>query len=107
MSTRAPATLSQGASADLSRRTQSGTSRDPGGPILTATTISFTAGATIADSGSGFLFVVGDAIEVRGSPLNSRRFVVTAAAAGSLTVVPAVVQTEAAGASITILRDDG
>lgn len=78
--------------------------RDPGGAIMTATTISFTAGATIADSGNGMArFPVGQELEVRGSALNNRRFRVTAGSAASVTVVPAVVRTEAAGATVTIL----
>ena len=72
---------------------------------IKGTTIGFTSSATIADSGNGFGAIgVGDIIDVRGSPLNSRRWEVTAAAAGSLTVLPALVQTEAAGAAITVER---
>lgn len=72
---------------------------------IKGTGISFTSSATIADSGNGFGAIgVGDLIEVRGSPLNSRRWEVTAAAAGSLTVLPALVQSEVAGAAITVER---
>jgi hypothetical protein len=106
MSTRSPATSSQSASGDYSRRTQSSVSRDPGGPIVAATTVSFTAPDTISDSGNGFQFAVGDPVEVRGSALNSRRFVVVTAAAGAITVAPTVVQDEAAGPAIIVLRDD-
>ena len=47
---------------------------------------------------------VGDRVEVRGSPANSRVYKLTAASAGSLTVVPAVVTSESAGPTITVRR---
>jgi hypothetical protein len=73
--------------------------------VIKGTTISFTSGATISDSGNGLGSVgVGDLIQVRGSPKNSRTWEVTAAAAGSLTVLPAMVTTESAGAALQIIR---
>ncbi len=91
------------ANATPDRRVQSRLERDRGGTIVTATTISFTNPGTIADSGNGLaIFAVGQRVEVRGSARNSRVFTVTASAAGSLTVVPAVVTTETAGPLITI-----
>ncbi len=91
------------ANATRDRRAQSRTERDPGGVVLTATTISFTNPGTIADSGNGLAgFVVGQRVEVRGSPRNSRVFAITASAADALTVVPAVVTTESAGERITV-----
>lgn len=104
MSTRAGQTLRQGASANGSRSNSRKIERDPGGPVLIAATISFTNAGTISDSGNGLaLFVAGAEIEVRGSASNNRRFVVQTSAAGSLTVLPGVVVTEAAGATVTIL----
>lgn len=84
----------------LRRETRS-TSRKGG--VLTGTGISFTATGTIADSGNGLaIFGAGQRIEVRGSPLNSAVYAVVTSAAGTLTVLPALVQSEAAGATITI-----
>lgn len=107
MSTRTSQRLGRSASLNDSRRTQGRISVDKGGATRTATTISFTGPGTIADSGNGLAaFGVNAQIEVRGSPKNSRIFRVTASAAGSLTVQPAQVTTESAGASITITRKD-
>lgn len=61
-------------------------------------TLAFTASNTITDSGNNFVnrgVAVGDAVRIGGSPLNSRDYVVQTVAAGSLTVLPAVVQSEA------------
>ena len=71
---------------------------------ITATTISFTGPATIADSGSGFVtagFRVGDSIIITGSASNNGTFTVLTVAAGSMTVVETIVN-EVAGASDTI-----
>jgi len=106
MSSRLTQTNSFGAAGNLSRRDQAKIERDPSAGDYQATTISFTAPGTIADSANGFgVFNLSDDIEVRGSPLNSRLYVITAASAGSLTVVPAMIQTESAGAPIIIARD--
>jgi hypothetical protein len=71
-----------------------------------ANTISFTAPATISDSGNGFnAFRVGDEIVVIGSPANSRVFTLTAATASTLTVNPPMVATEAAGSTIILARN--
>jgi hypothetical protein len=106
MTTRVEQTRAEGAAANLSRRTMGLVERDPqGGLIVRGTTISFTNPGTIADSGNGLgSLIVGDRIEVRGSPANSRVFTLTAAAAGSLTVVPAVVTSEVAGPTIIVRR---
>lgn len=70
---------------------------------ITATDISFTSSGTIASAGSGFgNITAGGIITVGGSPLNSRDYVVSTAAAGSLTVLPAVISTESAGATIQV-----
>ena len=81
--------------------------REPGaGVVIRGTTISFTSTDTIADSANGLgQLPVGALICVRGSPLNSREFEVATAAAGSITVIPAQVQTEAAGGAIEIVRE--
>lgn len=106
MSTRTQRSVALGASANLSRSAQGTVNRDPGGS-LQGTGISFTASDTIADSGNGLaIFTAGRVIEVRGSPDNSRTFRVETSAAGSLTVSPATVTTEAAGPTITIAAVD-
>lgn len=107
MSTRRSQRLNQSAGGNLSRAPSRSTERDPGGPVLKGTTISFTAAGTISDSGNGLaIFPVGMDIEVRGSASNNRRFVVQTSAAGALTVLPGVVVTEAAGAGVTIVSVD-
>lgn len=94
--------ISKGASQNDSRRDTRIPSRLS---VIKSTGISFTGGATIEDSNSLFGPIgVGDVIRVSGSPLNSRQFEVTAAAAGSLTVLPAVVTTESAGAAVIVER---
>jgi len=98
--------LALSAAGDMSRRSQTTFSGDGGAGNTTGNTISFTAPATIADSGNGLGWVrAGDLIGVRGSATNSRRWRVTTAAAGSLTVTPAVVTNELAGAVITLTRE--
>lgn len=105
MSTRRTTQKSQGAAGNLARAPQVNVSTKGGN--LRATTISFTNPGTIADSGNGLaIFPVGARIRVRNSPRNSRQFQVTASAAGSLTVTPAVVTSESAGANITITLED-
>jgi hypothetical protein len=105
VSTRTQQTLPYGAASNRSLRDQRTTERDPGGPITKAATISFTAPGTIADSGNGFGWArAGSRIEVRGSALNSRTFVVATASAASVTVLPAVVTSEAAGPSIIVAQ---
>jgi hypothetical protein len=94
-----------GAAGNNTRRTQGGISRDKGGATVIGTGISFTGASTIADSGNGFGAIqVGDMIEVRGSPLNSREWRVNTAAAGSITVRPQMITSESAGAVITVTR---
>lgn len=75
-----------------------------GAKTVTGTTISFTS-STIADSGTGFGNIpVGAYVWVTGSttPSLNRRYRVTAATAGALTVSPAPATTAVAGPSITI-----
>lgn len=68
-----------------------------------AATISFTSSDTIGDSANGLAnFLVGDDILIVGSNLNSRKFKVATSAAGTLTVEPAILQTEAAGDKVMI-----
>lgn len=108
MSTRDSQTTSQGADANLSRRTTRNIERDPGtNSMPKASTISFTAPNTISDSANGLALIkTNDVVDVRGSALNSRRYyVASGGSAGSFTVVPAVIQTEAAGATVTIIRE--
>jgi len=92
--------ISRGASINMSRRSQLKVNELD---TITATDISFTNPGTIASAGSGFGRIsAGSVITVGGSPLNSRDYVVETAAAGSLTVSPAIVSTESAGATIQI-----
>lgn len=94
--------LTQGANANMSRRK---TLKRNGSNTITATDISFTSPGTIASAGSGFgRLAVGTVITVIGSPLNSRDFVVATASAASVTVLPALLTTESAGATIQILE---
>ncbi len=69
---------------------------------LTATTISFTATATISDSGNDLAqFLAADYIEISGSTSNDGTFLVSTTSAGTITV-PSGITTEGAGASVTI-----
>ena len=107
MSTRVSNGLKQSAAAEKSRRNVNVVSLDKGGTVVKGTGISFTAAGTIGDTGNGLaVFGVGQAVEVSGSPLDSRRFVVQTSAAGSLTVLPGMVQSEDAGAAIIIRKVD-
>ena len=106
MSSRVSQTGSAGADANLSRRSQLKIERDPNAGDYQAATIGFTSPATIADSANGLgLYGVGDTIDVRGSALNSRRYVAVTVSVNSITVRPAMITTEAAGPAIIVLRD--
>lgn len=108
MSTRKSQRNDRSAGVNDTRRTQARiTRKDGAGGILVGTGISFTSSNTIADTGNGLaLFNVGARIRIRGSAKNSRAFDVVTSAAGTLTVRPATVTTEAAGPTITITRDE-
>lgn len=97
-----------GASGNSTRRTQGKTSRDKGGATVIGTGIAFVSSSTITDSGNGFAAIaVGDMIDVRGSPKNSRAWRVSGKASnGQISVRPQHVQSEAAGVSITITRKE-
>lgn len=100
--TRTRQLIARGASSNTSRRS---VSRSNLTETITATDISFTNPSTIASAGSGFGAIsVGSVIRVIGSPLNSREYLVGAAAADSLTVSPALIQDEVAGATIQIVE---
>lgn len=69
---------------------------------LTASTISFTATDTIADSGNDLLkFLAADYIEISGSTSNDGTFLISTTSAGTITV-PSGIVNEGAGASVTI-----
>ena len=92
---------------NLSRRAQTTPMQDAGGPMLKATTVAFSSTDTITDSGNDLArFAAGQRIQVRGSPLNSRVWTVVTSAAGTLTVTPAIVTSETAGAAIIITQDE-
>lgn len=106
MTTRTTQSFRLSAAGDDSRAVQSSATFDRGSARL-ATTISFTAPDTISHGGNGFAhFPVGAMVEVRNSALNARRWRVVASTAGALTVTPARVRTEAAGAAITVRMVD-
>ena len=106
MSSRVSYTISFGPDANNSRRDGLKIERDPGAGDYQATTISFTAPNIIADSANGLgLYQVNDTLSVRGTALNSRRWVVLTTGAGSMTMLPNMIQTEAAGQPIIIQRD--
>lgn len=96
------------AAANMTRGDSRSFSRNPGaGTTRTATTISFIAPETIADSGNGLAcFIAGQRITVRGSARNSRVWTVATSAPGALTVIPALVTTEAADTTITVTLED-
>lgn len=101
--TRARQLITRSASLNDSRRRVNRSTQDRGGDNVQGTDISFTSTNTIASAGNAFgVFAVGQVIEVIGSALNSRIFKVVTAAAGSLTVEPALVQAEIAGPFIDI-----
>lgn len=92
--------IARGASSNMSRRNQLKVNETD---TIRGTDISFTNPVTIASAGSGFgRLAAGSIITVLGSPLNSRDYVVETASASSITVSPAIVSTESAGATIQI-----
>jgi hypothetical protein len=102
MSTRLTNGIKRSAAGNLSRRRATSFTIDRGATI-TGTGIAFTSPGTITDSGNQLAVQrLGQTIEVIGSPLNSRSYVVQTTAAGTLTVTPAVIQSEVAGATISI-----
>lgn len=106
MSSRLQQTSRASGAGDDSRTAATSATADRGTTIA-GTGISFTAPGTIGDSGSGLAHLpVGSMVEVRGSTLNDRRWRVAASAAGSLSVTPARVRDEAAGAAVTIRKVD-
>jgi hypothetical protein len=101
--TRARQLISRSASLNDSRRNVNRLTQDLGGLNVQGTDISFTSADTIESAGSAFpSFSVGSNIEVIGSALNSRVYKIVTAAAGTLTVEPALIQNESAGALIDI-----
>jgi len=84
--------------------TTRGITRVAGTNRVVGTGIAFGNTADITDTGSGLaVFGVNEVIEVRGSASNDGEYVVTASAAGTLSVVPNIT-TESAGASIELRR---
>lgn len=106
MSTRASNGRAQSAAGNLSRAESRSVGRDPG-LTRTATTIAFTAPGTITDTGNGLaVFTAGQRVRVIGSARNDRVWTVATSAAGTLTVLPALLTTAAAGPSVTITKED-
>ncbi len=79
-------------------------SQDLGGYNVQGTDIAFVSADTITSAGNAFPtgLAAGQLIAVTGSPLNSRQWRVATVAAGTITVTPAEVQAEVAGALIDI-----
>jgi len=79
--------------------------------VTAQTTIAFVDNGasedTITDSGNDFAkFAVGDFVQVSGSESNNGTYEVTIVAAGTLTLTVGVLQTEAAGESVTVTASD-
>lgn len=69
------------------------------------TDISFTATDTISSAGSGFGdFAVDDIVRISGSDSNDDTYTVVTASASTLTVTPATITTESAGATVKIKK---
>lgn len=79
--------------------------QDQGGPNLVGTTISFTSPNIVADSanGLGIFTYIGQPFTVQGTASNDRPYIVLTLGAGSITVEPSQITTEAAGNTV-ILR---
>lgn len=107
MSTRVSQRIGLGASLNGSRSSSRIETRNPGaGVTVRATTISFSSSGTIADSGNGLgQFPAGARVRVTGSPKNSGLYQVSSGSAGSLSVIPAKIQNESAGAVIQLVRE--
>jgi hypothetical protein len=102
MSTRLTNGIKRSAAGNLSRRRATSFTIDRGATIA-GTGIAFSATGTITDSANQLAVQrLGQSIEVIGSPLNSRTYVVATTSAGTLTVLPPVIQNEVAGAQIAI-----
>lgn len=101
--TRVRQLISRSASLNNSRESVSRKTQDKGGFNVQGVDISFTAPNTISSAGNAFpSFGVGSNVEIVGSTLNSRVFKIVTSAAGTLTVEPALVQSEIAGPLIDI-----
>jgi len=76
--------------------------------LLTDTTISFTASNTIGDTGSGLgIFSIGDRLRIAGAGAgtNAGKIVTVATvAAGTITTEEAIIDTQAAGGSVTLTQ---
>ena len=101
--TRVRQLISNSANLNETRKQSARPTQDLGGLNETATDTSFTSADTITSAGSAFpTFAVGSLIQVVGSPLNSRIWKVVTSSASTITVLPAQIQTESAGALIDI-----
>ena len=101
--TRVRQLISRSGSLNDSRKRVNRPTQDKGGFNVQGTDIAFVSADTITSAGNAFpSFTVGSNIDVIGSALNSRVFKVVTAAAGTLTVEPALVQAEVAGPFIDI-----
>ena len=96
---------SRGAVINDTRRMSRNIERDRGGARVEGTTVSFTGGSTVSDSGNGLgSFIVGLPVLISGAATNANNGLVlpSAVAAGSLTVQGKTVVTESAGANIEV-----
>ena len=93
--------ISRSGASNETRRLQG--SYRPLGGVVRGADISFGSTNQIASAGSAFGNIpVGQVVRVSGSPGNSREYVVTATSAAALTVLPAILATESAGAEIIV-----
>lgn len=94
--------IMRGASLNCTRSPQLYNSRK-GGFVVQAATISFSGGNSIADSANGLgSFTTALGVQVQGSAANNRPELITAAAAGALTCLPAALTNAAATPTITL-----
>lgn len=101
--TRVRQLFTRGASLNDTRTDRRRNTQDKGGLNVQATDISFTAPDTISSAGSGFpTIATGQNIRVVGSSLNDRQWKVVTSSASTITVRPAQIQNESAGALIDI-----
>lgn len=101
--TRVRQLISNSSNLNDTRKQSSLPTQDVGGLSEQGTDISFTSADTISSAGSGFpTFTAGALIQVMGSPLNSRVWQVVTSSASTITVLPAQIEAESAGALIDI-----
>lgn len=102
--TRVRQLISRSGALNDTRQNESRNTQDKGGYNVQGTDISFTSPNTIASAGNAFPtgLKAGDMITITGSGANDRQWLIATSAAGSLTVLPAQIQSAVAGPLIDI-----